>query len=71
MPPEHPSNKPAKPLAAPAPSDHTVLSELEDRIHDLETAEEQRFGTFTRLDWIVCTIGSLLLPYLLIAWFWP
>lgn len=49
----------------------TVLADLEQRIHELEFAEEERFGRFTRFDWVLCVAGSLLLPYLLYLWFWP
>jgi hypothetical protein len=49
----------------------TVLAELEDRIHDLEHMDEKRFGSFTRVDWLLCFVGSFLLPYLCYLWFWP
>jgi hypothetical protein len=49
----------------------TVLAELEDRIHDLENTDEERFGEFTWLDWLICIGGSFLVPYLVYVWFWP
>ena len=48
-----------------------MISDLERRIHELEQMAEERFGTFTRLDWLVCVAGSLLVPYLLYLSYWP
>jgi len=49
----------------------SVLAELENRIHQLEVMEEEQFGRFTRLDWIICVGGSVILPYACYIWFWP
>ena len=47
------------------------MADIENRIHELEHTAEEQFGEFTRLDWAICIIGSLLLPYLVYVWFWP
>ena len=50
---------------------HSVLAELEHRIHELEHIAEEEFGSFTWFDWLLCIGGALLLPYLIYVWFWP
>jgi hypothetical protein len=48
-----------------------IIDDLERRIHELEQTAEERFGSFTGLDWFLCIAGSLLLPYLVYLWYWP
>ncbi|MDX1499811.1 MAG: hypothetical protein R3176_07940 [Woeseiaceae bacterium] len=48
-----------------------IVDDLESRIAELEQLPEARFGTFTRLDWLFLLAGALLLPYLLLLWYWP
>jgi hypothetical protein len=45
-----------------------VVADLESRIRTLETADESQFGAFTRVDWLLTALISLLLPFL--AWLW-
>ena len=54
-----------------AKASHSIIGDLEQRIHVLEHMAEEDFGTFTRLDWFLCIAGSLLVPYLLYLWYWP
>lgn len=71
MTPESPDNNPA-PSAAGGPGSRTaIVEDLEQRIDELEHLPEERFGTFTTLDWLLSLAGALLLPYLLYLWFWP
>ena len=46
-----------------------LVEELERRIDELEGLDEEAFGQFTALDWVICTIGALALPYLALLWF--
>jgi hypothetical protein len=46
-----------------------LVEELERRIDELESLDDDAFGGFTRLDWVICTIGALALPYLALLWF--
>jgi hypothetical protein len=46
-----------------------LIEELERRIDELETLDEDAFGQFTTLDWVICVIGALALPYLALLWF--
>ena len=50
------------------PRDASV-EELERRIEALEELDESAFGTFTRLDWLICVLGSLVVPSLALWWF--
>ena len=54
----------------PEPYDHrseVLRLELERRIELIENADDDDFGSFTALDWTICTLFFLALP-LLIAW---
>lgn len=44
------------------------VQELEQRIQRIE---QQEVGDFTTRDWIVCVVGALIVPYLVLWWFWP
>jgi hypothetical protein len=46
-----------------------LVKELERRIDELETLDEEAFGQFTPLDWVICVIGAIALPYLALIWF--
>jgi hypothetical protein len=45
--------------------------ELERRIHELHGHEEQEFGNFTRLDWLILLLGAVVVPILLVIRFAP
>ena len=47
-----------------------VVADLESRIEELESLDEEAFGGFTRLDWVCCVLGAVLLPYAAFLWFW-
>ena len=42
--------------------------ELQRRIETLETRDESEFGDFTRKDWVICTLGALVIPSLVLLW---
>ena len=44
------------------------LDELHRRIETLEAQDEAEFGEFTRTDWIICIVGALILPSLVLLW---
>jgi hypothetical protein len=39
-----------------------LVQDLEDRIDALENQEEEEFGSFSRTDYIVLTVGAVILP---------
>ncbi len=47
-----------------------IVADLERRIEELESLDESEFGEFTRVDWVLCILGALVLPYALYLWFW-
>ena len=49
----------------------SIVDDLERRIDELEHLPEERFGTFTAMDWMLGVTGALLLPYVLYLWYWP
>ncbi len=44
------------------------LEDLHQRIETLEALDESEFGEFTRRDWVVCIIFSIVIPTLLLVW---
>jgi len=46
-----------------------LVEELERRIEELEGLDDDAIGSFTGWDWLLCVIGSLLLPAVAIWWF--
>ena len=42
-------------------------AELERRLEIFETIDDDEFGRFTRVDWVICTLGFFVLP-ILVAW---
>ena len=46
-----------------------LVEELEQRIEELEGLGDHELGSFTGWDWILCLIGSLVLPAVAMWWF--
>ncbi len=46
-----------------------LVVELEGRIEEIESLDDSVVGSFTGWDWLVCVIGSLVLPAIAIWWF--
>ena len=46
-----------------------VVEDLEQRIESLEALDDSALGNFTTLDWVICVLGSVLIPALLLWWF--
>ncbi len=46
-----------------------VVEDLEKRIESLEALDDSALGSFTALDWVICVVGSVLIPALLLWWF--
>ncbi len=46
-----------------------LVEELERRIEELEGLDDTAIGSFTGWDWLVCVIGSLVLPAIALWWF--
>lgn len=53
-----------------APGD-TLIPRLEQRIVELIDANDSDFGRFHTLDWVLCVLGALFVPYVAVIWFWP
>ena len=56
-----------RPRGGEAP-DRVIIEELERRLAILEAADEDAFGRFGTLDWVVCIGGFVVLPLLLVWW---
>ncbi|MEE8625418.1 MAG: hypothetical protein V3T19_08760 [Acidiferrobacterales bacterium] len=46
-----------------------VVEELERRIETLEALDDSALGRFTVWDWVICVVGSVLIPAVLLWWF--
>lgn len=46
-----------------------LTEELERRLAELERAGDEELGRFTRWDWVLVVLSSLILPYLVVWWF--
>ncbi len=46
-----------------------LVDELERRIEEIESLDDSVIGRFTGWDWLVCGIGSLVLPAIAMWWF--
>jgi hypothetical protein len=44
------------------------VAELQRRIELLEAGEHEEFGAFTRVDWIACIVGSIVIPIAVLLW---
>ena len=57
--------------AEPSPEQRAEIlrEELESRLKFLEEADDTIFGTFTTLDWIVCTLLFFALPLVVLGLF--
>jgi hypothetical protein len=42
--------------------DHDLVQDLERRIDALENQEEAEFGSFSRADYVILTVGGVILP---------
>lgn len=45
-----------------------LAEELERRIEEFERTDDRELGTFTGLDWFLCTLFFALIPALAILW---
>jgi hypothetical protein len=48
--------------------DQDLVQELERRIDALENQDESEFGSFSRADYIILTIGGVILPIIALVW---
>ncbi len=46
-----------------------LVEELERRIEEIEGLDDAAIGSFSGWDWLVCVIGSLVLPAIALWWF--
>ena len=46
-----------------------LAEELERRLVELDRAGDEELGRFTRWDWVLVVLTSLILPYLIVWWF--
>ena len=47
------------------------VAELENRIGIIAGLGDEELGSWTRLDWILCTLLGAVLPLLVMYWFAP
>jgi hypothetical protein len=50
-------------------SDRSRAEELKRRIEQLEALDEDAFGSFGGVDWLLCVLGAVILPILAVWWF--
>jgi len=43
-----------------------LVDELEQRIDEFEKLDEGAFGNFTTIDWVICVLGALVVPYIVV-----
>lgn len=48
-----------------------LFEELKRRIETFEHTDEEAFGHFSAFDWLVCVIGSFVLPAIVAFWAAP
>ncbi len=46
-----------------------LVRDLEQRIEKIEALDHEDLGGFNRLDWMICIVGAVLVPALLIWWY--
>ena len=46
-----------------------LVDELERRIGELESVDDAAVGHFTGVDWLLCTLGALVIPGFAMWWF--
>ena len=46
-----------------------VVEDLERRIEAMEALDDSELGRFTAWDWVICVVGSVLIPVVLLWWF--
>jgi len=43
--------------------------ELEERIKTIEALGDAELGRFTQWDWLLCIVGAVVIPAILLWWF--
>jgi hypothetical protein len=51
------------------PPSEQVSSQLEQRIEIIESLGDEELGEFTRFDWLLCVLGAVVIPAILLWWF--
>ena len=46
-----------------------VVEDLERTIETMEALDDSALGPFTAWDWVICVVGSVLIPAALLWWF--
>ncbi|MDX1406226.1 MAG: hypothetical protein R3192_16935 [Woeseiaceae bacterium] len=46
-----------------------VVEDLERTIEAMEALDDSALGRFTVWDWVICVVGSVLIPAVLLWWF--
>ncbi len=63
--------QPAAPQSASNPNQSAggaQREELQRRIETLEALDDSELGEFNRRDWVLCILGALVVPALLLLW---
>ncbi len=53
----------------PDPERAALVEELERRLIELDDTGDAELGRFTRWDWVLVVLTSLVIPYLVVWWF--
>ena len=46
-----------------------VVEDLERRLEAMEALDDSDLGSFAGWDWVICVVGAVLIPALLLWWF--
>ncbi len=46
-----------------------LVEDLERTIEAMEALDDSALGRFTAWDWVICVVGSVLIPAVLLWWF--
>jgi hypothetical protein len=48
-----------------------LVADLEQRIRELDERDDEDFGAFNRMDWVILVLLSMVLPFFLLLHFAP
>ena len=61
--------QPNSPPDADQPAHNPRAEELSRRILEFESLDDSAFGDFTKVDWLICVFGCLIIPAIVVWWF--
>ena len=51
------------------PVANQITRDLEKRIETIEALGDAELGGFTKIDWMLCIVGAVVIPAILLWWF--